>query len=279
MNAHTTRRRAAIAIALGLVAAFIGFAGPMVYARFADTSAKDRIAAAPPPALFGDKQVARVDELVDPESAKAAELMRQWWAAHDRKKHDKEFAAWLIEVFPAPPSESDRKAEMREIETLNTQRSPEGISAATWLEAYGKKDVWKLYAHDQAELLPAATGEAHKQAVKDMLKMSKSVADELGQKFKQSAPYVLEPALRTDHIVKPGDVCPCSYPSRHAAAAAASRTYLGAYEPHRVPEYRWMEDEIDFSRLYMAGHVPSDISGGALLGDLIGEYFQVTRAS
>jgi hypothetical protein len=38
-----------------------------------------------------------------------------------------------------------------------------------------------------------------------------------------------------------------------------------------------MEDEIDFSRIYMAGHVPSDISGGSLLGDMVGEYFLVTR--
>lgn len=29
--------------------------------------------------------------------------------------------------------------------------------------------------------------------------------------------------------------------------------------------------------LYMAGHVPSDITGGALLGDMIGEYFLATR--
>ena len=48
--------------------------------------------------------------------------------------------------------------------------------------------------------------------------------------------------------------------------------------PHRAADYRWMEDEIDFSRIYMAGHVPSDISGGSLLGDLVGEYFLVTRA-
>jgi hypothetical protein len=42
-------------------------------------------------------------------------------------------------------------------------------------------------------------------------------------------------------------------------------------------QYRWMEDEIDWSRIYMAGHVPSDITGGALLGDMVGEYFLVSR--
>jgi membrane protein DedA with SNARE-associated domain len=43
------------------------------------------------------------------------------------------------------------------------------------------------------------------------------------------------------------------------------------------PEYRWMESQIAYSRIYMAGHVSSDITGGALLGDMIGEYFWVTR--
>ena len=35
--------------------------------------------------------------------------------------------------------------------------------------------------------------------------------------------------------------------------------------------------EVAWSRVYMAGHVPSDITAGALLGDMIGEYFLVTR--
>ena len=71
-----------------------------------------------------------------------------------------------------------------------------------------------------------------------MLKLSKTVADTLGTRYQQSAPYVLHPALRPDHVVKPGQVCPCSYPSRHAAAGAAATTYLSALRPapgRRVP--------------------------------------------
>jgi membrane-associated phospholipid phosphatase len=77
--------------------------------------------------------------------------------------------------------------------------------------------------------------------------------------------------------VASGQVCPCSYPSRHAAASAAARTYLASLAPHLADQYRWMQDEIDYSRVYMAGHVPSDIVGGTVLGDMIGEYFLVTR--
>ena len=38
-----------------------------------------------------------------------------------------------------------------------------------------------------------------------------------------------------------------------------------------------MRAQVDWSRVYMAGHVSSDITAGALLGDLIGEYVAVTR--
>ena len=74
-------------------------------------------------------------------------------------------------------------------------------------------------------------------------------------------------------------MCPCSYPSRHAAEGAAASTYLSSTSRRTGrPTTGGCEDEIAWSRIYMAGHVPSDITGGALLGDMIGEYFLVTRA-
>jgi hypothetical protein len=164
-----------------------------------------------------------------------------------------------------------------QVQALAKTRTAAGVTASTWLESYGKKDIWKLYAHDQAEMLPGKDGDARKQAVKDMLRLSKTVADTLGAKYQQPAPYVLHPSLRPDHVVTAGQVCPCSYPSRHAAAGAAATTYLSAREAHRAADYRWMQSEIDWSRVYMAGHVPSDVTGGALLGDMIGEYFEATR--
>ena len=81
-----------------------------------------------------------------------------------------------------------------------------------------------------------------------------------------------------NHQVPAGAVCPCSYPSNHAARGAAARTYLAHFDPQRDPDYQWLQDQVDWSRLYMAGHVASDIAGGSLLGDLVGDYFLVTRA-
>jgi hypothetical protein len=264
--------------AAAVLAVLGGAIAPWATSAFVDTSAKDRIALDPPPALFPDAAIAPIGQQVAEQQATARHLMAGWWAAHDATADDAAFVTWLEAALPGPPSTTDRAAEIAQVQRIAPTRTPAGVTAASWLEAYGKKDVWKLAAHDQAELLSSADGDRVKNDVDAMLSMSKTVADALGARYQQSAPYVVDPSLRPDHTVAPGDVCPCSYPSRHATSGAASATYLAGLSPHRAGDYRWLQDEIDWSRVYMAGHVPSDITGGTLLGDLIGEYFLVTRA-
>jgi hypothetical protein len=271
-------RRYTVVAVLAVLAVLGGLLGPWAYGAFANTSAKDRIEADPPPALFPDATVAPMATKIAGQGPTAAHLMQGWFAAHGTRRDDAAFVTWAEKTLPGPPSKAARTKEVDYVRTLAPKRTAAGVAASTWLESYGKKDVWKLYAHDQAELLPAAQGDDRKQAVKDMLKMSKTIADALGTRYQQSAPYVLYPKLRPDHTVTPGQVCPCSYPSRHATGSAASRTFLSALEPHRAADYRWMESQVAWSRVYMAGHVPSDITGGSLLGDMVGEYFLVTRA-
>lgn len=265
---------------IGLVAVIaigVGLARPVVANDTPKLSATDRIKADPPPTLFSDQQIATIAEPVAAQDKTARRLMQMWWKDHGAAPDDKAFLAWVQTQVPAPPSPVARQAELRQVEKLNTTRTPAGIAAATWLEVHGKKDVWKLYQHDQRELESKATGTADKKDIKLILSMGKTAADALATKYQQSAPYVLDPALRTDHTVKTGAICPCSYPSRHAARAAGSRTFLGAVAPRRLADYRWMEDQVTYSRLYMAGHVRSDITAGTLLGDMIGEYVLVTR--
>jgi hypothetical protein len=271
-------RRFVVIAVLAVLAVVVGAVGPWAYAMVTGgASAKDRIAADPPPRLFADATIAPLGAQIDGQASTARRLMAGWWAGHGTGRHDAAFTAWLQRSLPTPPSPTARAAELQRVQALAPTRTASGVAAATWLESHGKKDVWKLYAHDQAEVAPVSGGDRRKQELKDMLKLSKTVADALGLRYQQSAPYVLDPSLRPDHTVTPGQVCPCSYPSRHAAAGAAARLFLSHFEPHMDAQYRWMEDEIDYSRVYMAGHVPSDIRGGAVLGDMIGEYFLVTR--
>jgi hypothetical protein len=268
------RRYLAVAV-LAVLAVVLGTVGTL--ALGAATSAKDRIEADPPPTLFAAVYVDPLGRQVDAQAAPAHALMQHWWRGHDHMRRDAEFTAWLERALPGPPPAAQRAAEVAHVVALARTRTPTGIRSSTWLERHGKKDVWKLYAHDQAEMEKKGTGEGTKQAVKDALKLSKTIADTLGAKYQQSAPYVLHPALRADHVVKPGQVCPCSYPSRHAAAGAAATAYLVSLDPHRAGEYHWMQAEVDYSRIYMAGHTVSDITGGALLGDMVGEYVARTR--
>jgi membrane-associated phospholipid phosphatase len=276
MRSRLPRRYVAVLV-VALLAILVGSVGPVVVSALASPSAKDLIAADPPPRLFPDPTVAPLEKQVTAQATQAHALMRQWWTTHDHAAHDAAFTAWLEKTLPGPPSAPQRTAEVADVSALARTRTPAGVHASTWLETHGKKDVWKLFAHDQAEVLSPSAGDARKQAVKDLLKLSKTVADTLGTKYQQSAPYVLHPSLRPDHVVAAGQVCPCSYPSRHAAAGAAATTYLSSVDPHRAPDYQWMQAEIDYSRVYMAGHTVSDVTGGALLGDMIGEYFSVTR--
>ncbi len=269
---HNLPTRYLVVAVVALLAVIGGTLGVRVPGG-ANLSAKDRIGAHPPPALFPTSAISGTESSVEAQSAPAHALMAQWFAAHGHARDDAAFVTWLEAHLPPPPASAARAAEVSDVARIASTRTRAGIAAATWLEVYGKKDLWKLYVHDQAELLPSREGEARKADLKVMLKMSKTVADALGKRYQQSAPYVLQPALRRDHVVAQGQVCPCSYPSRHAAAGAAATTFLGGLDPARRSEYVWTEGQIDWSRIYMAGHVPSDITSGALLGDLIGEYF------
>ncbi|MCW2867184.1 MAG: hypothetical protein JWR20_1372 [Marmoricola sp.] len=243
----------------------------------AKPSLKQRLQADPAPALFPTETVAPTGRVVDAQSARADQLIQGWWAGHDHRRDDKAFLAWVEQTLPGPPSSAARTHELAAVTKLAATRTPAGVKASTWLETHGKKDLWKLYAKDQGELLAPKAAAVRKTDVKAMLKLTKTAADALGARYRQSAPYVLRPSLRPDHTVTKGQVCPCSYPSRHAAAGAAATTYLGALRPERVAQYRWTEAEIDYSRVYMAGHVPSDLVGGALLGDLVGDYYLGSR--
>lgn len=271
------RRRFVMIAIVSVLTVIAGGLAPWAYGTFVDTSAKDRIEADPPPALFPDSDIAPLGRRIDAQKAVADRLMTHWWAMHDASPDDAAFESFLEATLPPPPSATERAREIKQVQAIFPTRTDAGVTAATWLEGHGKKDIWKLAAHDQAELLSPSTGDALKNDVDTALSMSKTVADALGAKYQQSAPYVIDPSLRTDHTVAPGQVCPCSYPSRHATAGAAASTYLAARSPHRADDYRWWLDEVAWSRVYMAGHVPSDITAGALLGDMIGDYLLVTR--
>ncbi|MEU5256343.1 phosphatase PAP2 family protein [Streptomyces longwoodensis] len=226
----------------------------------------------PPPTLFTDAEIATIGKQAADQRTEADALFAQWKKAHGTTRDDKAFAAWAAQQLPPPPSATQRTAELHQVQALAKTRTAAGKKAATWLELYGKKDVWKLYLHDQRELISTAQGTAEKAELKSALKLAKTISDQLAAKHKQPAPFVLDPTLRPEKHIKPGAKGPYSYPSRHAARSAAAVTILNALSPHRADDYQWMRAEVLYSRLYMAGHLPSDLTAGTLIGDLTGDY-------
>lgn len=268
----------AVIALLAVAAAAFGVLRPQTSPAAASTTAKkkpgatERIKQNPPPELFTDAAVTPIGKQAAAQRQKADAVFARWKAAHGTARDDKAFAAWAAQQVPAPPTAAERAAELRQVQQLARTRTAAGRKAATWLELYGKKDIWKLYLHDQRELIPAQQGTAEKAELKSALKLAKTISDQLAAKDKQPAPFVLDPGLRPDKHIKPGAKGPYSYPSRHAARAATAVTILSALAAHRAEDYQWMQDEVIYSRLYMAGHVPSDLTAGTFLGDLIGDY-------
>ncbi|WP_324785682.1 phosphatase PAP2 family protein [Streptomyces sp. H51] len=264
----------AVIALLAVAAAAFG----LLYPAAASTSGKkkpgatERIRQNPPPTLFTDAETAGIGKQAAAQRGKADALFAQWKKAHGTTRDDRAFAAWAARQVPAPPAAAERTTELHQVQRLAGTRTAAGEKAATWLELHGKKDIWKLYLHDQRELIPARRGAAEKAELKAALKLAKTISDRVAARDRQPAPFVLDPSLRRDKHLKPGAKGPYSYPSRHATRAAAAVTFLGALSPHRAADYRWMQDEVLYSRLYMAGHVPSDLTAGTLLGDLIGDY-------
>ncbi|MGW0633406.1 phosphatase PAP2 family protein [Streptomyces sp. NPDC002758] len=275
-SGDATWRYKAVAVVAAL-AAILGVVGSQMFAAgAAKPHAVERIRQNPPPALFPDTDVSGWTTRLAEQKRAADRLFAQWRTQHGSARDDKAFLVWAAQQVPAPPPGDQRSAELGQLRTLARARTAAGRKAASWLEVHGKQDIWQLYLSDQRELLPAGQGDAARTRLKAALKMAKTISSRLSARYRQPSPYVLDPSLRPEKKKRNGNACPCSYPSSHAAASSAAVTVLSHFAPHRATDYQWMQAEVVYSRVYMAGHVPSDILAGALLGALIGDYVLVT---
>ena len=167
MRTRLPRRYLAVVV-LATLAVLAGTVGPLTLDALANPTTKDRPQAAAPPALFPDATVAPLQQQVTAQSTRAHALLQQWWSNHDPRPHDAQFVTWLQQHLPGPPSSAQRGGEVAKVQALASTRTPAGVTAATWLGTHGQNDIWKLYAHDQAELPPGARGAVRQQTVEDI---------------------------------------------------------------------------------------------------------------
>ncbi|MCW2867185.1 MAG: hypothetical protein JWR20_1373 [Marmoricola sp.] len=281
MQTSTPLKRAAVVLAVvaALVVAFVG-------ARHLDTAeahpddVEQRLADDPAPPLFAQDTITPVATQVAAEAPRAQALLRQWWARHGHRSDDAAFRSWLVTVVPAPPAAATRTAQLSQVAAVTRTRTAAGTRAAHWLAAHGANDVWVAADDAQQHALSASAAATRDRQLKRALGLAKGTADALAAKLQQSSPGVLRPALRPPGVKggAPGGTCPCSYPSHYAATGAAAQTVLGSTDPARQEQYTRMEAQVDYSRLYLAGGLPSDLDAGALLGDLVGDYVLGTHS-
>jgi hypothetical protein len=199
------------------------------------------------------------------------------WAKTHPLADDAAFVAFAVAQTPAPPTSAQRARELAEVQALASARTSSYVATSTWLELYGKTEIWKTYRHQYADVQPKTAGQAAKIQLAHTRALTKQVTAAAQARFNLDAPFIADPTLRTDKTIKPGSH-KLSYPSKHAVEAFSALTLMDDLEPLRTAEFTDMADQVAYSRLYMAGHYRSDLVAGAYLGYLIGDYEVATRA-
>ncbi|UTI63761.1 phosphatase PAP2 family protein [Paraconexibacter antarcticus] len=233
------------------------------------TKASGPLKGQPVPALFPDSRLGMVDTLVAPEQARARrDIVR--YLQQFPGRNDAVFAQFALNEVGPPPSGAAQQAELQVLHRIDAGRTAAGIAAATWLEAHGKHDIWKLYLKQYAQQATKPAGRRAKALLTASYLLANTIAKTGKTRFARPSPYITDPtlhALNQQRFAKK-----FSYPAKHAVIAFALAPLLAQLEPHRDGEYRWMRDEIVYSRMYAGGHYPSDIAAGAYLGTLIAGY-------
>lgn len=223
----------------------------------------------PVPPLFPDARLGVVDALVASEQARARrDIIR--YLQQFPGRNDAVFAQFALNQVGPPPAAAAQAAELKLLHRVDAGRTPAGVTAATWLEAHGKHDIWKLYLKQYAQQSAKPAAKSAKALFRASYLLANTIAKTGKARFARPSPYITDPTLHALNQTRFAKKF--SYPAKHAVIAFALAPLLTRLEPHRAGEYRWMTDEIVYSRMYAGGHYPSDIAAGAYLGTLISEY-------
>jgi hypothetical protein len=262
----------ALAVKLGMALTLVAVgAGALALNVSGSGGKKSAFNGQPLPRLYAPAQIAQVDAPLRAAVARAHRETAGWLAQHPLRD-DAAFAAWAQRAMGGPPGATQQRRELTVLHQLSSDRDPAGVTAATWLEQHGKKQVWKLYGHQYRDFAPKATGKREKKTLKAALALAGTLQATAKNRFARPSPYVTDPSVNALNQAKFKGKTRLSYPSKHAVLSGAAVAVLRHYEPAREPEYQWMADEIAFSRMYAGGHYPSDLTAGAFLGTAIGDY-------
>lgn len=225
----------------------------------------------PVPPLYPDAQVAVVDGPLRDAEARGHRAAKAWLDTHPLAS-DAQFAAWAIAAVGPPPGREHQRAELEQLRGLSARRTAADTTAARWLESHGKKQPWKLYLKQDTPFTGAARAKRVKAALKASFDLGATLQARAKTRYARPSPYVADPSIHALNQARFAGQVRHSYPSKHTIYAGAALALLDPLEPHRRAEFEWMADEIAFSRMDAGGHYLSDLTAGAFLGTLIGDY-------
>jgi membrane-associated phospholipid phosphatase len=255
----------------GLIgAAVVGLVGTSVAVPLLGPTSGNPIDTHPQPDLFPPALVQPLGSQLAAQKPGADRAFATWAKTHPLLD-DAAFVAFAVAQTPPPPSPAQRARELAEVQGLATARTSSYVATSTWLELYGKTEIWRTYRRQYADVQPKAAGQTAKAQLAHAGALATQVTAAAQARFTLDAPFIADPTLRTDKTIKSG-THKLSYPSKHAVEAFSAMTLMSNLEPLRAAEFTDMADQVAYSRLYMAGHYRSDLLAGAYLGYLIGDY-------
>jgi len=163
---------------------------------------------------------------------------------------------------PSPPSSSQRRAELVRVHQLTDARSPGHDAQATALDERGAWGMWQ----DEARVYRTHVGSVDGWI--GTMKMDAAIAVATMQtqlakrRYHQPRPFQLDPQIQPLGPI-PRD---SSYPSGHAAAAAAAAGVLSELWPEHRPHYEQLAASVEWARVYSGVHFPSDVVAGDAVG-------------
>ena len=222
------------------------------------------------PYVYPDDAVSDLTAQLQSSRTQADTATAGWLTKHP-KRDDKGFLKYVVASMGKPPTGSQQTAELSLLHGLSTSRTKTGLDASAARDAReeGRMDPYRTGYRLGVSSAQGATVKAMADLVDTM---GQKVADTAKAHYKRPSPYKADPTLDAQNQAKYAGQARYSYPSSHAVIGAGQADVLGHVLPSGAGDYRAMEAQVDYSRLYAGGHYPSDMLRGAFAGQMIGDY-------
>jgi hypothetical protein len=147
------------------------------------------------PPLYSDAELAVVDAPLKDAEAQGHRVARRWLNAHPAAT-DQAFSNWAIQQIGPPPGNRVTRTELGELHRIAAHRNRVGTTAATWLEAHGKKQPWSVFRKQEKAFLSQQRYVAVKQALTEAFSLGGTLQANAKQRYNRRSPYQADPSLQ-----------------------------------------------------------------------------------